>query len=289
MPQNHATDEQAVPSSPSSGGGPPTAVPFLDLKVHAEIDFQMRLAMDGIESSAVIGEKGTGKTEAVRALSNRIEREEILRPCGEGGAARQIFRFLASDATGAKTLLIDLYYAMTGVKLTGAAARSTTPRDLAELLAAHCAEAPIHLIIVDEAQKVNSHNLDQLREVPDRARERGHCMGILLVGNPQLRRTLAASGELGQRVATVVVMPLVDRDFIREQLPALNADLARLRVELGKKGWAPLEELLERKVDGKIRRLTTIVANAEVLSRRLGRAIDVVILRTAIEKLSSEV
>jgi DNA transposition AAA+ family ATPase len=267
-----------------------TPLPFLDLKVHAEIDFQMRLAMDGVESSAVIGEKGSGKTEAIRAIADRIEREEILNPLGEGGAVRQIFRFLSSDATGAKTLLIDLYYAMTRTKLAGGAAKSTTPRDLAELIARHCAEATIHLIVVDEAQKANRHNLDHLREVPDRAhREHGHRMGLLLVGNPGLRRTLAASGELGQRIATVITMPLLDRRFIGESLATLEPGLGTLRDELGKKAWAPLEELLVRKVDGKIRRLTTIVANAAVLSRRLGRPIDAVILRTAIDKLSPEI
>ena len=287
MSKNSGTEETTPKCQNSDGRG--EALPFIDLKVHAEIDFQMRLAMDGVESSAVVGEKGTGKTEAVRALADRIEREEILRPSGQGGESRQIFRFLASDATGAKTLLIDLYYEMTQTKLTGAAARSTTPRDLAELIAAHCADAHIHLIVVDEAQKVNAHNLDQLREVPDRARERGHRMGLLLVGNPGLRRTLAASGELGQRIATVIAMPMIDRGFIGESLAVLHPDLAALREELGKKSWAPLEELLDRKVAGKIRRLATIVANAAVLSRRLGRPIDAVILRTAIEKLSPEV
>lgn len=288
-PMSKKTEAGPRSSARDKGAAQCGSIPFLDLKVHAEIDFQMRIAMDGIESSAVIGEKGTGKTEAVRALADRIDHEEILNPSGEGGAARQIFRFVASDATGAKTLLIDLYYAMTRTKLTGAAARSTTPRDLAELIAVHCAEEHIHLIVVDEAQKANAHNLDQLREVPDRAREHGHRMGLLLVGNPALRRTLAASGELGQRIATVIAMPMIDRGFIAESLATLEPGLGALRQELGKKGWAPLEELLFRKVDGKIRRLATIVANTAVLSRKLSRPIDAVILRTAIDKLSPEV
>lgn len=284
--KNAASDKS---STEAKGQGVLTVdIPFLDLKVHAEIDYQVRLAMNGVESSAVIGEKGTGKTEAVRAICDRIEREELLHPSGEGGTRREIFRFLASDATGAKTLLIDLYYAMKGVKLTGAAARSTTPRDLAELLASHCADQHIHLIVVDEAQKVNSHNLDQLREIPDRARVLGHKMGLLLVGNPKLRRTIAASGELGQRFATVITMTTIDRVFINEHLPQLHPELGPLREKLGKEGWAPLDELLERKVNGKLRRLTTIVANAAVLSQRVRRPIDATILRTAIEKLSPE-
>ncbi len=279
-------------SQPSAGGDGTAArarLPFLDLKVHAEIDHQMRLAMDGVESSAVIGEKGTGKTAAIRMLADRIEREEILAPSGAGGNSRQILRFLSSDATGVKTLLTDLYYAMTQTKLTAGVARSTTPRDLAELVANHCAEENVHLIVVDEAQKANANNLDQLREIPERALERGHHMGLLLVGNPKLRRTLAASRELGQRVATVITMPMIDRRFVGESLATLEPSLGDLREQLGKKAWAPLEELLVRKVDGKIRRLTIIVANAVVLSRRLGRPIDAVILRTAIEKLSPEV
>jgi DNA transposition AAA+ family ATPase len=282
-------DGAAAGLRPHGGGGSAVDVPFLDLKVHSEIDHQVRLAMDGIESSAVIGEKGTGKTEALRAICDRIEREEILKPSGDGGTVREIFRLVASDATGAKTLLIDLYYAMTQTKLTGAAARSTTPRDLAELIAVHCADKCIHGIVLDEAQKVNAHNLDQLREIPDRARDRDHHMGIVLVGNPGLRRTLAKTGELGQRIATVTVMPLLERAFIAEQLPTLHPDLRELREDLGKKGWAPLEERLVRKVDGKIRRLTTIIANAAVLSTRLKRPIDEIILRTAIDKLSPEV
>lgn len=282
-------DSEAPEVRPHGGGGTAVDLPFINLKVHSEIDHQVRLAMDGVESSAVIGEKGTGKTEAIRAVCDRIEREEILKPSGEGGTARKIFRLVASDATGAKTLLIDLYYAMTQTKLTGAAARSTTPRDLAELIAGHCADGQIHAIVVDEAQKVDAHNLDQLREIPDRARDRGHHMGIVLVGNPGLRRTLAKTGELGQRIATVIVMPHIDPAFISEQLPNLHPDLDGLRKDLGKKKWAPLEERLARKVDGKIRRLTTIIANAAVLSKRLKRPIDETILRTAIDKLSPEV
>lgn len=263
--------------------------PVVDLKVHSEIDHQMRLAMDGIESSAVIGEKGTGKSVAIRVLSDQIEREEILTPTGRNGAARRIYRFVASDATGVKTLLRDLYFEMTTINLSGGAGRATTPRDLAELVTSYCIEKHIHLIVVDEAQKVDERNLDQLREVPDRAGDKGHTMGLLLVGNPRLRRTLAKTGELGQRIATVVAMPLIDRTFIRERLPELSPELDHLRGELGKKQWASLEELLDRKVDGKIRRLTTILANAAVLSRRLGRPVDAVILRTAIDKLSPEV
>jgi DNA transposition AAA+ family ATPase len=264
-------------------------MPFLNLKVHAEIDHQIRLGLEGIESSAVIGAKGTGKTISVNLLADRLEREELINPKGAQGARRNIFRMVASNSTGAKTLLLDLYGLITQTKMTAAGSRATSPRELAELLARACKGQHIHLIIEDEAQKVNAHNLDQLREIPDRARAVGHEMGVLLVGNAGLRGERAECGELGHRIATVIEMPEIDRAFIGESLTDLNKDFEALRKQLGKSGWSQLEEQLVGKVAGKLRRLTTIVANAVVLSRRLNRPIDAVIMASAIQKLSEEV
>lgn len=289
MNTNAAESSSTTPDVQIPVGSSGITMPFLNQKVHAEIDHQIRLGLEGIESSAIIGAKGTGKTLSVNLLADRLEREELLQPKGPEGARRKIFRMVASDSTGAKTLLLDLYGLVAETKMSAAGARSTTPRELAELLALECKTRHIHLIIIDEAQKVNAHNIDQLREVPDRALAIGHAMGVLLVGNAGLRRELAACGELGHRIATVIEMPEIDRSFITERLPDLHEDLALLRKQLGKTAWSQLEEQLIGKVAGKLRRLTTIVANAVVLSRRLKRPIDAVILGTAITKLSAEV
>jgi DNA transposition AAA+ family ATPase len=262
------------------------AVPMVELKVDAEIDFQARLAMEGVEGAAIVGAKGTGKTEAVKRVIGRISREEMLKTAGE--PVGEIVLVTASDATGAKTLIVDVYNELMKTRLTASAVRGMSTKDLVDAVASHCASNSINLLVIDEAQKANAHNLDQVREIPDRARDHGHVMGIMVIGNPELRNALAACGELGQRIGTVIVMPFIDRAFIDEHLEALHPGLAALRAKIGRRAWAPLEEQLMRKVDGKLRRLATILANVSVMMDRLQRPADAEILGVAIKKLAEE-
>jgi Cdc6-like AAA superfamily ATPase len=262
---------------------------YFRLPVHAEIEHQMRLGLDGVESGLVIGARGVGKTYAVRHLAAKLQAEETSQAMDKDAAPRTILYYEASAACGAKTALIDLWPKVTGRSLSPGACRSHSADYLIDQIARRLKKKQVHLICVDEAQMIDARNLDLMRQIPDAAMEMGHRMAILYIGNESLRASFVEIKQLGQRIATAIVVPQITAHTISPHLAQFHADLGDLREGLAARQWKRLEEDLFRAVAGKFRRLRTIIANAHALSTRLGRPIDETILRTAIQKLSPEV
>lgn len=264
--------------------------PVIRTPLHHELDHQFRLAANGVESTVVQGAKGLGKTFGIRESQRRYEEAEEQRemadPTGEP-RARTLW-LTASDATGKKTAMIDLH----GVMIGRAGTRLRQTFTSAELITVCAQEAQfrnVRVIIVDEAQKIDAPNLDQLRQVLDVARDLGHPLGILLVGTAPLRAVVASTGELGQRYSGFVeVRPLSLKDY-ETHVPTLHPHLPLVRDEIGVAAWRVLVNEMHRVTGGSIRRLVAILANANTFAMHMRRPLDLDLLHHAMDKLAPEV
>lgn len=262
---------------------------FLELPVHRTLEHQMQVCMEGIEQAIVIGAPGVGKTYSVRWFIDEIQAAEVERSLMETGyEPREILYYEASRATGTKTALIDLYEVVFGY-VSKAASRIHTARSLVEQIAIEAQRRNLALICVDEAQMIDPANLDLLRQVPDAARGLEHRLGLLLAGTDELRDSLTAIRQLGQRFSAEVRFPRIDRAQIAPLLAELHPHLGPLKERMKPKEWNRLESELFTAVGGNFRRLVTLLRNANALAVRLSSPVDEKVLRLAISKLASEV
>jgi hypothetical protein len=271
----------------SGAARPPFSPGFFVLPEHSALEFEMRLCLKGLASAAVIGPRGVGKTYSVEHFVALLQREEDER-AQAGETSRGILHYEASAATGTKTALIDLLKVVTKRTLSAGARRAQTPMFLIDRVARALMERQIHLVCIDEAQMIDPTNLDLLRQVPDQARRLGHPMGILYIGSEELHDRLVRIQQLGERIGTEIHLPRIEQATIAPHLAGFHSDLGPLQASLPKRAWRSLEADLFRAVCGKWRRLTTILTNADEMSRSLGRPIDEPILRAAIDKLAPE-
>lgn len=282
------TDEQPpTPPEPRPKWDPE----FFRLPVHSSIEWEMTVCMDGIESGAVIGPPGVGKSYSVQRLKEKIEAQETARALDpeESAPAREIMYYETSQAVGRMTALTDLYAKLTAEPLPSRGRQAASPQFVISQIAAKLRSERIHLVCIDEAQQINAKNLNLLRQIPDAAAKIGHPMGLLFIGQEELRDSLVRTRQLGQRIATEIHYPLVDRRTLAPHLPGFHPDLAALRDSMTKKAWGKLEEAIFTAAGGKFRRLHTILLNADALARRVGRPIDEDTVEAAIKKLAPEV
>jgi type II secretory pathway predicted ATPase ExeA len=234
-----------------------------------------------------LGPRGVGKTHSIEHVVALLEKEEDER-AQAGESPRRILHYEASAATGSKTALIDLLKVVTKRTLSIGARRAQTAMFLIDRAARALMERQIHLVCIDEAQMIDPANLDLLRQIPDRARKLGHAMGIIYIGSEELHDRLVRIQQLGQRIGTVINLPRIEQATLAPHLAGFHPDLGALKPTLPKRAWRSLEADLFRAVNGKWRRLNTILTNADEMSRFLDRPIDEAILRAAIEKLAAE-
>lgn len=261
---------------------------FFTLPIHAQLEHQIHLCAQGIESAIVVGPPGVGKTYSIHSLLQRAEDREVERTLLDPRhEPRRILYHVAGLSTGRKTAGLDLYQRVAGPIGSGKR-RSVSPHDLALLTAEELKRQHVHVVCIDEAQLISAENLDHLRQVPDFARELGHPMGLLLVGTEELRPRVVEIRQLGQRFAAEIVMVPVSSADLARHLSAFHPHLGSLKTALPKRSWDALEEQLLRKVGGKLRRLQNILANANALALKLNRRVDAVLLSAAIDRLSDE-
>jgi DNA transposition AAA+ family ATPase len=263
---------------------------FLELPFHALLRFQFARGLDGTESTVVIGPPGVGKTYALEQIGAETEAAEAERARESNGAhvPRRIFRYIASAAVGRKSALVDLYEALTHRELSAGNRRMWTPKHLLERIVDELVAEQVHLVVIDEAQFIDAHNLDLLRQVVDVAAERRHPMGLVLAGTESLRDAVVETGQLGQRFATEIQVPRIAREEVGPFLDGMHPHLPALRSQLGAKAWATLLDDLFAKVNGKFRRLEKILKNAHAIVLQNRERLTEADLRTAIDKLAAE-
>jgi hypothetical protein len=264
---------------------------FLETPDHQLARFQFARGLAGEEHTAIVGPLGVGKSYTVEYLTREIDEAEAAQARESEGAhvPRRVFTFTTSTAAGRKTLLLDLYEAITGETLSAGNRRAWTPRHLIECVVTETLAERYHLLVVDEAQMADETNLDQLRQVGDVAAKRGHPLGIVVVGTEELREKLVRIRQLGQRFSCEIRMPRITREEIGPHVIGFHPHLPALAEQLGAARWDALLAELFAKVNGSFRRLAVVLTNANAITRGRGEWMTEDVLRVAIEKLAPEV
>ena len=203
----------------------------------------------------VTGEVGAGKTTLVERLCGRLDPSgfAVARVATTQVAGDDLLR-LAADAFGAS---------MEGTK-------ASLLRGVASALAVG---PPRHLLIVDEAQALPFGALEELRMLSNLTGEEGQALlQIILLGQPQLRRTLS-SPDLDQ---------LRQRVLASYHLAGMSAEETHAYVEhrLRAVGW-------EGRPDWEPGALDSVHRHSDGIPRRINRLCSRVLLAGALEEAAT--
>ena len=275
--------------------------PWYSMPVHAEVEYQVTRALNGKENSIIVGTRGVGKSETVRSAIRGVEAAELERVANmqsdQSGAssasapalptyARAILYYEASESSGSKTALRDMLKKLKR-RITPSEVRNWTPADFVEQAFKQLKRRNTHLVCIDEAQFINTENLELVRQVSDLARANSFPLGIVLVGDHRLRDRLGATGQLGQRYTGLVEFPRFET--LMGEVELWHPHLQILKKRLKAREWRMLTHKLTLAANGSFRRLVAVLENANALALRLGCPLDEEVLFMAIDKLAPEV
>ena len=271
---------------PGSHGAPPTW--WIPMPIHDLILHYLSAVADGHQNLVITGPKGVGKTEAVRWAMGEFSQQETSRPEVENGQApkREWLYFASGEADGRKTALRDLLSAL-GHRVGSAQTKHLTVRDFTALavdqLRGTVGERNIRIVCIDEADRIDASNLNDLRQVIDEAERQRYPLGMILIGNGRVLKHLKTNEELGQRFSIALEFSTFKEQEIRAALPALHPDLTKLSET---PDWAALVELILDSAQGSIRRLERLLKLAHSFGRTKGTGIDDAAVRFAVRSLA---
>ncbi len=203
-------------------------------RAHAEALARLELAAADKEIALLTGEVGAGKTTLSRALIDRLgERYRVV---------------LVINPRLSPAQMLSLVAERLGV--TPVPARKTKLLDkLTERLFALYEEGAVPLVIVDEAQLVPSKQVfEELRLLTNLQLDDTPLLGLLVIGQPELRQKLSKPGLLSfaQRIGMAYHLGAFDEEetgaYIRHRLQVagrvepLFSDDAIARVHAGSHG-----------------------------------------------------
>jgi general secretion pathway protein A len=168
-------------------------------QVHREALGSLRYAIESQAGFIVItGEIGTGKTTLLQSLLQRLDDRTVV--------ARIV------NTTLQPRELIDAVMIDFGLEPTG----KSTPvaiRDLGQFLVEQRTLGRRPLLVVDEAQNLSAAALEEVRLLSNLETEKAKLLQILLVGQPNLRDTIASPGleQFRQRIAVSYHLGPLDR------------------------------------------------------------------------------
>lgn len=196
-----------------------------------------------------------------------------------------ILQYQSSKANGSKTALVDLLRAL-DVEVTGYQIRSWTPTDFVERTLQQLRKRGVHVVCIDEAQKIDPDNLELLRHVYDLGTRKGHPVCLVLVGEHALLDNLRATGQLGQRFMRKVEFPRFKR--LTSDLYPWHPQLARLKDRLAAKEWRAVAQRIIGASNGTFRRLEAILEEANDLALKLDQPFDEELIDMVLSSLAEE-
>jgi type II secretory pathway predicted ATPase ExeA len=172
--------------TPFSRGISPSQI--FQARSHKEAVARLRWLVDETAIGVVTGEVGAGKTLAARACVAGLD------------ASRFTVVYLANPAVGARGIHHHLVVALGGIPKFH---RPALIAQTADLLAAETEERrKTVLLIVDEAHLLSVEQLEQLRLLTNTDMDSRSSLGLVLLGQPTLRRRLKQGhfAALDQRI-----------------------------------------------------------------------------------------
>lgn len=259
--------------------------PFLNLPVHETVRYQVKLGLDNVESTVIVGPRGVGKTETMRLVIADTRKQQLAKQLSTGAPPRNILSYATAEAQGTKTVLVDIYSQLRGRPMGRRSKQDWTPTEYVRQITERLREESYALIHIDEAQKISPANIDLLRQLMDAAHAQNHGLRVILAGNEELPRNVAETGQLGERFTGFVEFPPFSADSVAPHLAGFDPGLAALQSTLTAKEWKLNERALFGAAQGSFRRLCTILANARELGAHHGRTMSAQDLDLAIKKL----
>lgn len=116
----------------------------------------------------------------------------------------------------------------------------------------------------------------------------GHALQIVLIGNEDLPREVAKTGQLGELFTGFLAFPRFSAGDVAPHLAEFHPGLGALRATLPAKVWKLLERQLFTAARGSFRRLCKILMNADELALRRGGPLSEQDVVLAIGKLPPE-
>jgi general secretion pathway protein A len=175
-------------------------------RVHREALDYLRY---GIETHAgfvmVTGEIGSGKTTMLQTVLRGLDNRTLV---------ARIVNTMLEPRELLETIMIDL-----GLDPTGKS-KPILLRDLAQFLIDQRMAGRLVLIVVDEAQNLSPATLEEIRMLSNLETEKSKLLQIVLVGQPQLRDSLASEqlAQLRQRITVSYHLRPLDADETTEYI-----------------------------------------------------------------------
>jgi general secretion pathway protein A len=242
-------------------------------RVHQEALGYLRYGIEGHAGFVVItGEIGSGKTTMLQTLLGRLD---------AGTMVARIVNTMLDPRELLEAILLDF-----GMDPTGFT-KPVLIRRLAEFLVQQRQAGRLTLLAIDEAQNLSLPALEELRMLSNLETEKSKLVQIILVGQPELQRTLAlpALEQLRQRITVSYHLRPLDAD---DTARYINHRLGRASVGPPLEFPPAVAALIHARSRG-VPRIINVIADATLLCAYGAdrRDIDLVIAQDALSELEA--
>jgi len=194
-----ALAEAALPDPELTGPELPPGAGFIVTKEHRRFaEFAAAVRRDRY-IGLCYGPPGVGKTASARRYACWHELEPLLRAPGrhftEGRDRADWHTLLYTPTVSATPRMIDKELTQLGWDLT--TIRTPDPFDRRTYASTHALPSFVELLIIDEADRLKTTALEQLRDHYDRSR-----LGMILIGMPGIEKRLARYPQLYSRIGS---------------------------------------------------------------------------------------
>ena len=217
-------------------------------RVHREALSYLRYGIEGHAGFVVItGEIGSGKTTLLQTLLRGLDQETTV--------ARLVNTMLAPHEL-LEAILIDF-------GLEPSDSKPMMLRTLADFLVQERAAGRLVLLVIDEAQNLSQSALEEVRMLSNLETEKSKLIQIVLVGQPDLRATLARPEleQLRQRITVSYHLQPLDPD---DTAAYVNHRLRRAAVGAPLEFPPPVTDLVHRRSGG-VPRIINVICDAILL------------------------
>jgi putative secretion ATPase (PEP-CTERM system associated) len=240
-------------------------------RVHQEALSYLRYGIEGHAGFVVItGEIGSGKTTMLQSLLGRLD---------QGTSVARIVNTLLDPRELLETILLDFGMDPTGMS------KPVLLHRLGGFLVQQRQAGRLTLLVVDEAQNLSLPALEEIRMLSNLETEKSKLLQIVLIGQPELRETLAQPRleQLRQRITVSYHLPPLEAD---ETANYINHRLKRAAAGAPMQLPRVVTDVIHGRSRG-IPRLINVIADAALLLAygMDRRDIDAAIVQEAIQEL----